>query len=71
MLIGYARVSTQKQEAHAQTDALKAAGCAKIYSEKRSGGSLSRPILFECLESLVADDMFVAYTSRIGWRGGV
>jgi DNA invertase Pin-like site-specific DNA recombinase len=39
MKYGYARVSSKAQDYQAQVDALKAAGCEKIYSEKQSGKS--------------------------------
>ncbi len=60
-MIGYARVSTQEQETHAQIDALKAAKCAVIYEEKKSGGSLSRPILFQMLSKLRPGDTVLVY----------
>jgi len=37
MKYGYARVSSKAQDYQAQVEALKAAGCEKIYSEKQSG----------------------------------
>lgn len=61
MLIGYARVSTEEQETHAQTDALKSAGCNIIYEEKRSGGSLRRPVLHKLLHSIKSTDTLVVY----------
>jgi len=43
MLIGYARVSTEDQKLHLQRDALKEAGCEKIYREKVSGAARELP----------------------------
>ncbi len=62
MLIGYARVSTQDQNPDLQTNALKAAGCEKIYIEKASGGDRSRPILHEAVGYMRAgEDRFVVW----------
>ena len=44
-LLGYARVSTEDQATDAQTDELRAAGCAAIYQEHGSGASRARPEL--------------------------
>ena len=59
MKIGYARVSTLDQNPQSQTDALKAAGCDKIITEKVSGASSSRPQLDKLLKGLGAGDILV------------
>lgn len=41
--IGYARVSKQDQNLDLQTDALKAAGCTRIYKEKITGAKAKAP----------------------------
>ncbi|MGA3983123.1 recombinase family protein [Ralstonia nicotianae] len=62
MQYGYARVSTQEQETHAQTDALSKAGVGFIFSEKRSGGTtVGRPELEKLLRMLKPGDTVVVY----------
>lgn len=62
MFIGYARVSTQDQDTALQIDALKKAGCQKIYEEKASGATRrGRAELARCLSSLGKGDVLVVY----------
>jgi len=61
MLIGYARVSTQDQDAIAQINALKSAGCELIFQEKASGGRWERPELHRLLGQLRKGDILVVW----------
>jgi DNA invertase Pin-like site-specific DNA recombinase len=56
---GYARVSTVDQDLTLQVDALEAAGCETIRSEKISGSVKNRPELKNLLDFLRDGDEFV------------
>jgi DNA invertase Pin-like site-specific DNA recombinase len=67
MLVGYARVSNEDQTTRLQTDALKSAGCQKIFEEKASGNSTERPQLTRLLEILRRGDVLVVWRlDRLG-----
>ena len=57
--IGYARVSTDGQTLRAQTEALHAAGCARIFAEKISGAYSDRPQLAKAIAALGEGDTLV------------
>jgi DNA invertase Pin-like site-specific DNA recombinase len=61
MKIGYARVSTADQSLDLQIDALTAAGCEKIYTEKVSGAKDDRKELQQALDTLRNGDIFIVY----------
>lgn len=61
MKIGYARVSTRDQKADLQVDALKAAGCERVYQDVASGVKIARPALDELLGQLRAGDVLVIW----------
>ncbi len=61
MRIGYARVSTQEQDNTAQTAALRAAGCGRVFEDKASGGRWDRPELLRLLDQLRPGDVLVVW----------
>ena len=67
--IGYARVSTARQDETQQVDALKAEGCERVFHERISTTvpSIKREQLQACLKSLMpGDELVVAKLDRLG-----
>ena len=65
-IVGYARVSTGKQDHQSQLDRLKAAGATKVFSEKRSGLDGGRLQLAECLRYVrEGDTLLVTKLDRL------
>src|SRR5258708_36052608 len=66
MIVGYARVSTDGQTLDAQEAALKAAGCARVSSEKVWGSVTARKALAKALAVLQeSDTLIVARLDRL------
>lgn len=66
-LIGYARVSTPDQKLSLQHDALKRAGCERVFDDQASGARTDRPGLAEALAYLRAGDTLVVWKlDRLG-----
>lgn len=67
MKFGLARVSTEDQNLDLQVDALKAAGCEKIFTEKISSRSKDRPEVIKLISQLrKGDDVVVWKLDRLG-----
>ena len=67
MIIGYARVSTRDQNLDLQIEALKKAGCERIFKEKISGATKERPELDALLSQLREGDTVVVWKlDRLG-----
>lgn len=61
MLVGYARVSTQDQRHELQLDALHAAGCEKVFTEKASGAQRERAQLGAAVGYMRRGDTLVVW----------
>ncbi len=67
MLIGYARVSTHEQNLDLQKDALKQAGCEKIFVDEISGAKAARPGVDQAREILREGDVLAVWRlDRLG-----
>lgn len=67
MLVGYARVSTHEQNLALQTDALKQAGCRRVFHDKVSGAGSERSGLKAALDYVrKGDTLLVWRLDRLG-----
>mgnify|MGYP002725671891 CR=1 FL=1 len=67
MHIGYTRVSTKEQSFDLQVDALRNAGCEKVYREVVSGAKTERPVLDALLQELRPGDVLAIWKlDRLG-----
>jgi DNA invertase Pin-like site-specific DNA recombinase len=59
--IGYVRVSTVEQKMALQLDALRAAGCERIFEDRASGAKTDRPGLAQALAFVREGDVLVTW----------
>ena len=60
-LVGYARVSTLDQKLHLQLDALREAGCDRVFTDHVSGAKAERPGLLKALDYVRSGDTLVVW----------
>ncbi len=67
MNVGYARVSTSSQSLENQIEQLKATGCEKIFSEKKSGKNETDRQQFQIMKNFIreGDVLFVTKLDRL------
>ena len=66
-LLGYARVSTLEQDEALQVDALRSAGCGRVFVDKASGKLEHRPALDRLMDQLRPGDRLVVWRlDRLG-----
>ena len=67
MLVGYTRVSTSDQNVALQEDALKAAGCNRLFHDAASGASADRPGLIAAMAFVREGDVLAVWRlDRLG-----
>ncbi len=67
MDVGYVRVSTREQNPELQEDALKAAGCGRVFSERISSRKEKRPELEAAMDYCREGDVLVVWRlDRLG-----
>lgn len=66
-LLGYARISTLEQNSRLQTDALKAAGCYRVFTDMASGALDERRELARLFDQVRPGDTVVVWRlDRLG-----
>ena len=66
-MVGYARVSTSEQDTALQTDALRSAGCERVFEDTASGAKSDRPGLAAALAYLREGDVLAVWRlDRLG-----